>query len=135
MQAEPRTEHRWLDQLLGDWTVTSDGMDAGAPSRPWTEHVRPLGGLWVVAEGQGEMPGGGGPASTLMTLGYDPRSGRYVGIWAGSMMSQLWVYDGSLDPSGRALILDCEGPDFEVAGKMARAIRTSSPFSTMAGGR
>ncbi len=75
------------------------------------EVVRSLGGLWIVAEGGGEMPGGG-TATTIMTLGYDPRSHRYVGTFVASMMTHLWAYSGSLDASEEVLTLDAEGPDF-----------------------
>jgi Protein of unknown function (DUF1579) len=81
--------------------------------------VRSLGGLWILAEGQGEMPGGGS-ATTLMTLGYDPQKKRYVGTWIGSMMTHLWVYDGALDATARVLALDTEGPDMAGEGKLAK---------------
>lgn len=55
-----------------------------------TESVRSLGGLWILAEGQSEMPGGGA-ATTMMTLGYDAQKQRYVGTWIGSMRTCLWV--------------------------------------------
>jgi hypothetical protein len=117
MKIEPQQEHRWLEQLLGEWTVTSDMMpDSGGE---WVERVRSLHGLWVVAEGTGEMPGGGA-ATTLMTLGYDPRRQCYVGTWVGSMMTHLWVYEGHLDATGKVLTLDCEGMDFETEGRMTR---------------
>ncbi len=80
--------------------------------------MRSLGGLWILAEGQGEMPGGG-RATMMMTLGYDPQKSRYVGTWVGSMMTHLWVYDGSLDAAGRMLALDAEGPSMAGDGKMA----------------
>src|SRR3546814_6537466 len=38
----------------------------------------------------------------------------------GSMMTHLWVYEGSLDDSGKVLTLDCEGLDFETEGRMTR---------------
>ena len=57
------------------------------------------------------MPGGG-PATTLMTLGYDPEKKRFVGTWIGSMMTHLWIYDGALDAAGKVLTLDAEGPSF-----------------------
>src|SRR3546814_15733107 len=65
------------------------------------------------------MPGGGA-ATTLMTLDYDPRRQRYVGTWVGSMMIHMWVYEGHLDDSGKVLAPDCEGEDFEQPGRMAR---------------
>src|SRR3546814_15748840 len=77
---------------------------------PWVERVRSLDGLWIVAEGEGEMPGGG-PATTLLTLGYDPRRQRYVGTWVGAMMSHMWVYEGHLADSGKDLARDCAGKD------------------------
>ena len=83
-----------------------------------TERIRSVGGLWIVAEGQGEMPGGG-VARTCLTLGYDPQKQRFVGTWYGSMMYNLWVYEGSLDETGKRLVLETEGPDFAADGKTA----------------
>lgn len=120
MSAEPQ-EHQWLLKLVGEWTLEAD---AGADDKPaetgeWTESVRSLGGVWILAEGTGEMPGGGA-ATTLMTLGYDPQKKRYVGTWIGSMMTHLWLYDGELDGAGNVLTLESEGPDFAVEGKLAK---------------
>lgn len=122
MQTEPQKEHAWLQKLVGDWTF--EGNCSAGPDQPpmtfgGTESVRSVGGLWTLAEGQGEMPGGGGASTTLMTLGYDPRKGRYVGTWAGSMMDYLWVYEGTVDDAGRTLTLNTEGPSFTEEGKMS----------------
>lgn len=76
MNPEPHAMHRWLQQLLGDWTCDSlADMGPGEPpahSRG-TEHVRALGNLWVLCEGAGSMPGGGGEARMLMTLDTDQK--------------------------------------------------------------
>ena len=96
MKAEPQREHRWLDKLVGEWTSESEcrmGPDQPAAKSRGVEVVRSLGGLWIVAEGEGEMPGGG-TAKTVMTLGYDPRDHRYVGTFVASMMTHLWPYNG-----------------------------------------
>ncbi len=118
-QAEPSKEHRWLQKLVGEWTC-----EMGEPDKPgetWTatERVRSIGGLWVVAEGEGEM-GGHSAVTTIMTLGYDPQKQRFVGTWLGSMMTFLWVYDGELDAEERVLTLNAEGPSMEREGKLAR---------------
>jgi hypothetical protein len=96
-------------------------MEPGKPPEKFEglESVRSLGGLWVVCEGRGEMPGGG-MATTLMTLGYDPQKERYVGTWVGSMMTYLWVYDGSLDSEQNVLALNAEGPSCADDGKLAK---------------
>jgi hypothetical protein len=125
MQAEPQKEHQWLQQLVGEWTTEAEmAMAPGKPTETCkgTESVRSLGGLWILAEGQGEMPGGG-TATMLMTLGYDPQRKRYVGTWVGSMMTHMWLYDGELDSSGKILTLNSEGPDMSpgaAPGKLAK---------------
>jgi hypothetical protein len=95
------------------------GPDQPAMKSNGSESVRSLGGLWIIAEGEGEMPGGGA-ATMVMTLGYDPRKKHYVGTWIGSMMTHLWVYDGTLDATGNVLTLNAEGPHMAIEGKMAQ---------------
>jgi hypothetical protein len=122
MKVEPQKEHEWLQQLIGEWTFEVEAtVEPGcAPGHfQGTESVRTLGGLWIVAEGQGEMPGGG-TATTMMTLGYDPQKKRYLGTWIGSMMTHLWIYDGALDAAGKVMALDTEGPNMAAEGKMAK---------------
>lgn len=122
MMEEAQKEHRWLEQLVGEWTseaVGDMGPDKPAETCHGTESVRALGGYWIVAEGRGEMPGGG-PASMMMTIGYSPQKQRYVGTWVGSMMSHLWIYEGTLDAAGKVLTLETEGPDFGAPGKLAK---------------
>lgn len=122
MNAEPQKEHKWLHKLVGEWTYESEAvMEPGKPPEKCggTESVRSLGGLWILAEGQGEMPGGT-PATMLMTLGYDPQKKRFLGTWVGSMMTHLWVYDGALDAAERVLALESDGPSMAGDGKMAR---------------
>jgi hypothetical protein len=122
MKAEPQEEHRWLEQLVGDWVMEAE-MDMGPDHPPetskGTERVRSIGGLWFMAEGRGEVPGGG-EATMIMILGYDPAKKRYVGSWIGSMMAYQWVYEGELDAAGRVLTLESEGPDMAGGGGTAR---------------
>ena len=121
MNTGPQKEHAWLQQLVGEWTSEAEAtMEPGKPPERFkgTETVRSLGGLWILAEGQGEMPGCG-HATTLMTLGYDPQKKRYVGAWVGSMMTHLWVYDGALDAAEKVLTLDAERPSMADHSVMA----------------
>lgn len=108
------------EQLLGEWTVTSkDSTGSGEDSEPWIESVRSMHGVWIVCEGRGIMPGGS-PGQTLMTLGYNPETKRYLGTWIGSMMTHMWIYNGVIEDDGKTLALNCEGPDFENPGRSAR---------------
>lgn len=122
MKVEAQKEHRWLMQLLGEWTSEAE-MEVSPGQKAekclGTESVRALGELWVVCEGRGEMPGGG-PATMQMTLGYDPEKKAFIGSWAGSMMTHMWVYNGTLDAKANVLTLNTEGPSFAGDGKQAK---------------
>jgi hypothetical protein len=118
MNAEPQQEHRWLNKLVGEWTYEAEcsmGPDQPPLTDQGVEVVRSLGGLWTIGEGAGEMPESG-TAKTVMTLGYDPKAGRFVGTFIASMMTHLWTYSGSLDESGKVLALEAEGPVFTGEG-------------------
>lgn len=114
MTVEPRREHKWLQQLIGDWTWEGE-CNMGPDQPPWkstgTEQFRALGDLWVIGEGESEMPDGG-KAHNMMTLGFDPQKQQFVGSFVASCMAHLWVYQrGELDAAGRTLSLYAEGPN------------------------
>lgn len=123
MNVEPQKEHLWLQKLIGEWTYETEPEppEADKPGEVYrgTESVRALGPCWIVAEGQGEMCGGGS-VETVITLGFDPQKGRFTGTWVGSIMTMLWVYQGDLEADGRKLNLDSEGPSFSGDGSIAK---------------
>lgn len=113
VMAKPRSEHAFFEKLVGTWDVTSEMSG----ETPWVETVRSLSGIWVIAEGKGDMPGDdGGPATTLLTLGFDAAKGKYVGTWIGSMMDNLWIYEGEVEAGGKTLSLYTTGPSMSGAG-------------------
>ena len=118
-EAQPQDEHRWLQRMVGEWVFESDPSTPEGERMSGTERVRAIGDLWVQGEGQGSMHGGG-QLTMIVTLGYDPQRGRFVGTWIGSMMTFMWVYEGELDAAKRVLTLNAEGPDMQTPSKMAR---------------
>lgn len=121
-QAQPTENHRWLLQLVGDWTYASDafmGPDQPRQTFHGTERVRALGELWILGEGSMGTPGEG-EDRMLLTLGYDPAQQCFVGSWIGSMMTHHWTYTGQLDAARKVLTLDAEGPDMSGAGGTAK---------------
>jgi hypothetical protein len=113
---EPQREHQWLQRIVGEWTFENECiMEPGKPPSKFTgtDSVRKLGELWVICEGQGEMPGGG-VSKSIMSLGFDPAKKRFVGTFIASPMTFLWVYDGGLQ--GNVLTMDCDGPSFTGQG-------------------
>ncbi|RXT22383.1 hypothetical protein B5U98_16420 [Bosea sp. Tri-39] len=118
---KPQAEHEWLLQLVGEWTYEAEclmGPDQPPMKSTGTQSFSSFGGLWLVGDGTGTLPDGS-PATTRMTLGYDPQKERYVGSFIGSMMGNQWVYIGTRDAAGTVLTLDTEGPDFSKPGAIA----------------
>ena len=118
--AKPQDEHRWLQKLVGEWTIEGEasmGPDQPPQKMSGTEHTRTIGGLWTLGEGRGKMPDGT-EAVTLMTLGYNPAKGRFLGSFIGSMMTHFWIYDGKLDVGKNELVLIAEGPSMAGDGSM-----------------
>src|SRR5688572_16235421 len=110
MKTEPQDQHKWLHRMIGDWNCEGEAeMAPGQPPVKWksTETVRSLGGVWIIGEGLGQMPEGG-ESKSVMTLGYDTAKQRFVGTFVANMMTNLWVYEGTLE--GDVLTLDTEGP-------------------------
>lgn len=110
---EPQKEHQWLRQFVGDWENEGEATMPTEPVQPamkfkGTETARQLGGFWLIADGKGEMMGT--PMQTILTLGYDADKKKYVGTWVDSMSGHLWKYEGTLDPTGKTLTLNTEGP-------------------------
>jgi hypothetical protein len=114
-------EHAWLQQFVGEWGVTSEAiMEPGQPAIKFTGTMnsRMLGGFWVVSEMTNEMMGV--TMTAIQTIGYDPLTKKYVGTFIDSMQGHMWKYEGAVDPAGKILTLEAEGPNFMQAGKMSK---------------
>lgn len=113
-------QHRWLQQLVGDWTCKIEAsMGEGAPpvQMESTEHCRAFGATWIVAEGDAQQDQQ--PFRSMLTLGYDVAAKAFVGTWIDTMQTHLWVYRGSLDDAQKVLTLEAEGPAFGDPSKTA----------------
>lgn len=119
MFTKPQAEHAWLAGMAGSWDFNStcEG-EPGQPAMVTRGRVtaKTLGGLWLVIESVAKTPGDGVDWSSIMTVGFDPAKGRYVGTFIGSMMSHLWVYEGATQVENNRLVLDVEGPQMEGHG-------------------
>lgn len=119
MHVEPQVEHRWLENLLGDWTMETEfdmGGDTPMDNTFGTERVRLLGEVWVLCEMEGGMPGGD-TAQSQMAIGYDQQQKSFVGTFISSCMTNLWVYtSGELDDAGKVLTLNTTGQSFTGQG-------------------
>ena len=118
MFAPPVKEHDWLKQFVGEWEFEAETYmvpDQPPVKSTGTESTRAIGGYWVSAEGKGSYQGA--PFTSVFTVGYDPQKKKYIGTWIDSFTSILWVYEGSVDESGKTLTLNTEGPNAMILGK------------------
>lgn len=120
--AKPTKEHKLLEQFAGKWI--SEAKAAMAPGQEpivckGAETGRMMGGLWLVAMGEAEMPDGQ-KGESMITLGYDPAKKCYVGTFVCSAQDMMWEYTGKFDETGKKLILSTEGPSMLETGKTAK---------------
>ncbi|MEL6330905.1 MAG: DUF1579 domain-containing protein [Planctomycetota bacterium] len=118
MQEDPTPQHEWLHRLVGEWSYSMScpmGPEGAMVETAGRETFTKLGELWVRGELVGEFPGGLS-VTGLMTLGFCPRTSRYIGNWIGTPSSHMFVYSG--DREGDVLTLDCEGPSFADPNKI-----------------
>jgi hypothetical protein len=117
----PVKEHEWLKQFVGEWETESEasfGEGTPAIKCKGSMESKTLGGFWVVNEITSE--GMGMPMSGIQTIGYDPKTKKYVGTWVDSATSTLWKYTGSVDETGKILTLEADGPNFLAGGKLTK---------------
>lgn len=106
---QPTEEHRWLQQMIGEWTFECDcvmGPDQPPMKMLGMESASAFGEYWTMFNGEGD-----GMRSHFF-LGFDTAKQRFVGSFIASAGTNLWVYEGSLDAARRILTLDTEGPNF-----------------------
>jgi hypothetical protein len=119
--AQVQDPGRILETMAGEWSVT-----VAAVSGPGQEPVRAESravvrqiGRWVVAESTGSAPNGQ-PVTSILTLGYDAVSERFIGTWISSMQRHFWRYAGTLDAGGASITLETEGPIMGDASRTAQ---------------
>jgi hypothetical protein len=118
-QEKPTTEHQWLTQLVGEWEGDSEcimGPDAPPVTGKAKETISALGDFWIVCDSTGEMPGSEEKTRSMITIGYDPKQGKFSGSFVCNMMTRLWVYEGKLE--GNKLTLLANGPSWHDPSKL-----------------
>lgn len=118
---EATKEHKLLDRFVGEWTTDSEGTagpDQPAMKAKGSMHTRKLGDYWVICDIKNDMMGT--TITAVQTLGYDAKTKKYLGTWVDSLTDYMWKYEGTLDPSGKILTFEAEGPNFLAPGKTAK---------------
>ena len=114
-------EHAWLKQFVGEWESENEAyMEPGKPPVKFTgtDSIKPLGEFWILSEVKSTMMGT--PFTGLMTIGYDTDKKKYAATWVDTMTGHLWTYDGTVDSTGKALVLETEGTCPMHPGKLSK---------------
>jgi hypothetical protein len=89
-----------LQNRIGDWNVEIEFRPA-ATAKPFvskaTETSRLVGGKWLLSEFHGDM--GGTPFNGIGLNGYDPKTGKYVGMWIDNLANAVEPTEGRYDPA------------------------------------
>lgn len=114
-------EHEWLEQFVGKWQATNQAYDAEGQlvmTCEGTSTARMLGPCWLVSEVTGDLDGT--TIEAVQTIGYDPKTKKYIGTWVDSVSNHMWKYVGSVDETGKVLTLEAEGPNYMDEGKITK---------------
>jgi hypothetical protein len=107
----PPSEHAWLQQFVGQWDSKAEVfLEPGKPPLTWkgAELARAVGQFWVVTEST--VPFMEQRMTAMRTFGYDGRKKKYVSTSVGSFSSYLWMYEGTVDETGKVLTMEADGP-------------------------
>ncbi len=113
----PVAQHEWLQQFAGDWESEVEiFFDPAGPPMQTTgrEKLRMLGGFWLISESTSDCEKM--PYSNIITIGYSPAKGKYIGSCVDSMMAKMWIYEGTV--SGNKITLATEGECPDKPGKV-----------------
>jgi hypothetical protein len=115
----PGPEFDKLKKLVGTWDATMKFM--GQESKGVMTYKLGLGGLWLLSSYEGDFGGQKFEGHGMDT--YDAASGKYVGIWADSMVTRPVISEGTFDKDGKVVTMEgtSPGPD----GKPAKFKMTS----------
>jgi hypothetical protein len=111
----PTPEHLWLKQLIGEWRVEVP-KDHPGPQEGY-EVTTAFGDYWVSLAGT-MLLDGVVFGSTIIQIGFDAKTGKFVGSFIGTVMPEHWIYSGYLSEDKKSLILESEGESFEGDGKI-----------------
>lgn len=102
---QPTEQHKQLLQGVGTWEGKLTMYMPGLPDQtvPAKEVVEAIGGFWTQSKFTCDFMGM--PFLGSGCMGYDPRSGHYVGTWVDNFTDELAVMTGEMDSTGKTLIM------------------------------
>ena len=116
-QNETKASFSWLKQFEGKWSSVSKSADGATIVGKGTMESRVL-GTRVMNEFKATT--GGMKFTAIQTLSFDSKKKRFVGSWIDSLNPYEWSYDGTLNETGKQIILYADGPDWSNPDKIKK---------------
>ena len=124
---KPGPEHEVLKHWEGTWEVTMKA--GGMESKAAVTYKMELGGMWLVANIEGEMMGAKFYGKGLDS--YDAATKKYVSVWVDSMGGRPLVMDGTYDKDKKSLTMAGEGPGMDGKPTKYKTVTTMPDEDTM----
>lgn len=103
----PGEDHKLLMREVGDWTFTGKMMaPQGTMEFKGEEKVVAVGGFWTVSHYSSDFMGG---MKGSATIGFDPKTKKYVGTWVDSLMPSPTQMKGTYDKEAKTMTYDTVG--------------------------
>ena len=124
---KPGPEHERLKKAEGTWEATIKMGDQ--ESKGTMTYKMDLGGLWLIANFEGEFGGMKFNGKGFDT--YDPAKKKYIGIWIDSMSTSPMMMEGTYDEKAKALTMIGEGPGMDGPKTKYKSVLENKDDNTM----
>ena len=104
---QPSDEHKILNKDVGEWTIRGKMlMPTGFQEFKGEENVVAIGKFWTVSHYSSDAMGG---LRGSATIGFDPRTKKFVGTWVDSFMLSPTRMKGTYDATTRTMTYETVG--------------------------
>ena len=103
----PSAEHKILMKDVGEWTIEGKMLTPeGFQAFKGEEKVVTVGGFWTVSHYSSDIFGG---LKGSCTIGYDPKTKKFVGTWVDSFQPTATRMIGTYDEKAKTMTYDTTG--------------------------
>lgn len=103
----PSEEHKLVMQDVGDWTIKGKMlMPTGFQNFKGEEKVVSIGKFWTVSHYSSDAMGG---LKGSATMGFDPKTKKFVGTWVDSFMPAVTRMKGTYDKKTKTMTYETVG--------------------------
>ena len=127
---QPLPEHKALTATAGKWTgnLTIIMPDGSKMDYPATETNTAIGPFWTQSTFNCLFMGT--PYTGTGSMGYNPKTKRYIGTWVDTMSSYFALMEGEMSSDGKTLVMRWDAPDHSgmIVPHRSESVRTDDSY-------